>query len=326
MKLQILIPQYKETDEIVKSLLDSIAIQQNIDFNDIGVIICNDGTDIHLSNKLLNNYPFVIEYYLCEHKGVSATRNACLDHAIADYVMFCDADDMFYTVFALSTIFGYIDQTFDFMYSVFIEEDRIPGFFVPIYTPIEKDATFVHGKVYRRQYLIEKNIRWKEELVINEDSYFNSLCLGLSEKTIYCSVPFYVWKWREDSVSRDPQFMLKYFNNFIKSAETLVTEFLIHSRIDRAIYYTIHTIFYTYYTFNRLEWFLLENKEYKELTEKRFLEFYNKYGSYWNQMSDCDKINISQEVRAIVVRDGMLMETITIDDWLKRIKEHNLEN
>ena len=33
MKLQILIPQYKEIDNIIKPLLDSLAIQQNIDFN-----------------------------------------------------------------------------------------------------------------------------------------------------------------------------------------------------------------------------------------------------------------------------------------------------
>ena len=104
-KLQILIPQYKETDEIIKPLLDSIAIQQNVNFQEIGVIIVNDGTDIHLSDALINNYPYDIEYYLNEHKGVSATRNACLDKATAEYVMFCDADDMFYNACGLYIIF-----------------------------------------------------------------------------------------------------------------------------------------------------------------------------------------------------------------------------
>ena len=48
MKLQILVPQYEETDEIIKPLLDSIALQQNVDFNEIGVIIVNDGSDTRL--------------------------------------------------------------------------------------------------------------------------------------------------------------------------------------------------------------------------------------------------------------------------------------
>ena len=46
MKLQFLIPHYKETTKEIKPLLDSIALQQNIDFNEIGVIICHDGEDI----------------------------------------------------------------------------------------------------------------------------------------------------------------------------------------------------------------------------------------------------------------------------------------
>lgn len=49
MTLDILIPQYKETDEIIKPMLDSIALQQNVDFKDIGVIIVNDGSDVFLN-------------------------------------------------------------------------------------------------------------------------------------------------------------------------------------------------------------------------------------------------------------------------------------
>ena len=55
MKLQILIPQYKETEEVIKPLLDSLAIQQNIDFNELGAIICNDGSDVHLSQEFLDS-------------------------------------------------------------------------------------------------------------------------------------------------------------------------------------------------------------------------------------------------------------------------------
>ena len=64
MRLQILVPQYKETDKEVKPLLDSIAVQQSVDLeNDVGVIIVNDGSDVFLSDELINSYPFKIEYY-----------------------------------------------------------------------------------------------------------------------------------------------------------------------------------------------------------------------------------------------------------------------
>ena len=45
-KLNILIPQYNESEKDISPLLNSIALQQNINFDEIGVIICNDGSDI----------------------------------------------------------------------------------------------------------------------------------------------------------------------------------------------------------------------------------------------------------------------------------------
>ena len=66
LKLQLLIPQYKETDDVIKPMLDSVAIQQGIDLSEVGVVIVNDGTDVKLSQKFLDSYPFKIEYYQAE--------------------------------------------------------------------------------------------------------------------------------------------------------------------------------------------------------------------------------------------------------------------
>ena len=68
MKFQILVPQYNETDEVIKPLLDSIAVQQNVPMDEIGVIICNDGSDTFLSDDLLKSYPFKIQYYKEPHR------------------------------------------------------------------------------------------------------------------------------------------------------------------------------------------------------------------------------------------------------------------
>ena len=134
-RLEILIPQYKETEEIIKPLLDSIEIQQNVDLkNDVGVVIVNDGTDVLLSDDFLNKYTYDIKYIKNEHKGVSATRNACLDNSSAEYVMFCDADDMFYNACGLYIVFKEIAAGgFDSLVSVFIEETRDPATKDPVY-------------------------------------------------------------------------------------------------------------------------------------------------------------------------------------------------
>ena len=44
MKLQLLIPQFNETDEVMRPMLESISTQQGVDLkNDIEVLIGNDG-------------------------------------------------------------------------------------------------------------------------------------------------------------------------------------------------------------------------------------------------------------------------------------------
>lgn len=322
MKLQILVPQYHETNEVLKPLLDSIAIQQSVNFNEIGVIICNDGSDVHLTNEFLTSYPFKIDYYLEPHRGVSGTRNACLDHATADYVMFCDADDMFYNACGLWIIFNEIEIGFDSIVSVFVEETRHPQTKQIMYINHDMDSTFVHGKVHRRQYLLSQNIRWNENLTIHEDSYFNILCQNLSENVKYCQVPFYLWKWRDESVCRhDPKYILKTYKNMLDSNDALISQFLSRGREDKAAFYSVFMIFDSYYNMNKPEWINQENKEYRDETEKRFSLYFKKYKSLWNNLAHNDKMYISNIVRTRNVQEGMYMEAITINDWLEYIEK-----
>ena len=322
MKLQILIPQYKETDEIVKPLLDSIALQQSVDFNEVGVIICNDGSDVHLSDGFLQSYPFKIDYHLCEHKGVSATRNACLDRATAEYVMFCDADDMFFNVCGLYIIFREINGGgFDSLVSVFTEETRNPENGEIVYINREMDSTFVHGKVHRLKYLKNNNIRWNDSLTIHEDSYFNCLCQRLTPEVKYCPMPFYLWKWRDESVCRhDPKYILKTYNNMLDSNTALVKEFLDRRRMDDARFFATSMIFDAYYTLNKKEWIEQENKEYRDAVEDRFADYYQEFKGLYESIDEKIKMQIVAGIRNRMFGEGLMLETVTFDDWIKSIE------
>ena len=323
-KLQILVPQYKETEDIVKSLLNSIEIQQNVDLkNDVGVIIVNDGTDVHLSEEFLSKYTYDIEYHLNEHKGVSATRNACLDYATADYVMFCDADDMFYNACGLYIIFREIQNGgFDSLVSAFIEESRMPNTKEVVYINHDMDSTFVHGKVHRRQYLLDNNIRWNDNLTIHEDSYFNCLAQKLAKELKYSQTSFYLWKWRDESVCRnDFKYILKTYNNMLDSNTALVNEFINRKRIQEAQFYSTSMIFDAYFTMNKTEWINQENREYRNATEKRFKEYYMKFEHLFKSIPDDAKTQIIVSIKNRMFTEGLLMESITFEDWIKHIIE-----
>ncbi len=323
MKLQILIPQYKESDEIIKPLLDSIAIQQNVNFNDIGVIIVNDGSDIKLSQKFLKTYPFSIKYYLSKHKGVSATRNECLKHATADYVMFCDADDMFYNACGLYIIFREIGiEDFEALISVFIEESRNPLTGEINYINHEMDSTFVHGKVYNRKFLIDNHIQFNPKLKIHEDSYFNCLAQKCAKEIKYCQSSFYLWKWRDESVCRhDPKYILKTYNNMLDSNTELVKELLKRNKKEDAQFYTAMMIYDAYFTMNKDEWINQENKQYKFNTEKRFKKYYLEFKNLYESIDPNIKAQIIMTLKNRMYQEGLLMESITFDDWIKHVEK-----
>ena len=310
----------------MKPLLDSIANQQGVDFSEIGVIIVNDGyPESKLSDEFLKSYPFKIEYYLEEHRGVSGTRNSCLDHATADYICFCDADDMFFSMVGLNVMFVEMERGFNSFTTKFYEElkDKDTGKFW--FKEHRQDRTFVHGKFHRRQYLIDYNIRFNDALTVHEDSYFNCLAttLAADQESIKCGdTPMYLWRWRDESVCRhDPLYLQKTYKCYIDSMDALVGNFLERKEYDgNADYIICSTMFDTYYLMNTVEWLKQENQNYRMETELRFKEFYLKYAERFYNVNEITRMQISNQVRGLKIQRGMVMEKLTFDQWIYYIK------
>lgn len=339
MKLQILIPQYKEDERIVKKLLDSIELQRNVNFNDIGVIIVNDGSDVILNPFFLQQYKFRIDYIRNEHKGVSATRNKALKEATADYIMFCDADDMFYHSLALQLIIKIIEANKpQCIYSTFIEEvtdKNNKGKF--IYNARSHAFVFVHGKIYKRNFLIEKNIWWDEELKLHEDGYFNGLALAQipQDKLIYCDEPFYMWCDNSNSVSRESvTFILDTYNDNLLAQDKLISK-LITINAAEALRLTAIQLYQTYLLLNGMfkEW--SEDEKNKlcnhckvalKAVDNRFAEFYDKF-------KDCYRY-VNQKAREelfLAITNGAKMfnnknpNLKDFEAWMKEFKKkHNI--
>lgn len=347
MKLQFLIPHYHETAEEVKPLLDSIALQQAVDLSDVGVIICHDGKepkgrfsadrkwkpeegespsfcfftdeDVCGIYDFCAEYPFEIKQIRQEHKGVSAARNACLDAATADYVMFCDADDMFFQMCGLYIIFNEMKTGFNAFNSIFVEELQKDG--QVIYVNRQMDSTFVHGKVYRREFLTQNGIRWNDSLTIHEDSYFNILCQKIAGEVRYCQTPFYLWKWRDASVCRhDPKYILKTYNNMLDSNTALVTELLRRGMLTDAQFYCCSMVYDAYFTMNKAEWLNQENQEYRINTEKRFKAYFDQFHYLFDGVSEDVKSQIIVGIKNRFFQEGMFLESVTFADWIKHVQ------
>jgi hypothetical protein len=208
---------------------------------------------------------------------------------------------------------------FDTLMSAFFEEGRHPETREPLYITHQTDSTFVHGKVHRRKFLVENNIRFNPDLTIHEDSYFNILCQQIShpDRAKYCQIPFYIWRWRDDSVCRhDPKYILKTYRNMLDSNDALICQFLKRGMKEKAREFVSMMVYDTYYLFNKPEWKEQENQEYRQLTEERFRAYYKKFNDLWNETPKEVKMVISNGIRQRSIQEGMEMENITLGDWL----------
>lgn len=301
----------------MRPLLDSIAIQQNVDFDDIEVVIANDGCE---PLEDIGDYPFQIRQLECDHKGVSATRNAALDATEADYVMFCDADDMLFHACGLWMVFNEMRDGFDAFSSTFVEETRTPDKQVT-YINRELDQTFVHGKVYRREYLVENDIRFDDSLTVHEDSYFNILAQSCTDSITYCPTSFYLWKWRDESVCRhDPKYILKTYNDMIASSDALIEELKRRGKHEKARFFVGNAVFDAYYLMNKPEWKDQENQGFRKSTEEQFAKFFKKHKQEFRKIGKQEMMAISNGVRGRQVMEGMDMEAMTLDAWLNSLE------
>lgn len=335
--LSILVPYYNEGEEVAKNLLDSIAIQQNIDFDEIEVIICKDGPDgPELSKEFLDKYPYDIQYHQEPKGGVSRMRNAALDYSQGEYVTWADIDDMYWHCLALwfvkqqtkapmQVMVNNVPTTvtgFDAFYAVFLEEGRDPQTGETTFIDRTQGFQFVHSKFFLKSFLTRNNIRFGDDLVIHEDNVLNLKVSACTNKIMWCTKPFYLWKWRDNSVCRrSPNYIKETYPDLIKSSDHSLGWLTDKSKFDKAREVVVSITMDAYYTFCHPSWKDIKTKEYREKAEKCFAEYFKKWKYLWDEAPDQLKMQVSNGIRQRMVAEGMEMETETLDQFLKRMEE-----
>lgn len=325
MKLSLCVPHYNEETSVVKDFLNSVRLQQNVDFNEVEVVIVNDGGDFNqLSAIKPKAFPFTLKIIQAEHGGVSATRNRAFDESTGEYVMFCDVDDTFYTLSGLFGIFSAIERThFNALISTFMEEHRRPdgnADYVSRYSDV-----FVHGKVYKRQYLLDKHLRFDPNLTIHEDFYFNYLAIHLCDDPKTCiklDTPMYLWRWRAGSVCRnDRDYIYKTYPNMLDSCTGVVNELLKRLKIGLASVMANRVVYDCYFTMNKKEWLDQKNQEYRAIAEKRFKKFYEDFVDVCKVLNEPEKNKLILGIKTRLYNEGMFLEQVTFEDWINKIKQ-----
>ena len=323
-RLQFLVPQYKETEEVISFLLDSIECQVDINKNDIGVIICSDGGNYILDQKFLDKYSYDIDYVVCTHRGVSGARNSAFLLSDADYVMYCDSDDGFCNTFALKIIFENIDisekegKPFDLMSTKFYSERQAEGDKPWSLSICDHNNVYIHSRVYRRAFLVDNNLYFNEKIWANEDSFFNISTTFFSKNTKALNIPIYCWRGNPQSVTHDPKFIIKTLHQLIYSNDSVVETMLLLNKDKKDIAKSAFDIICkVYLDMNKPEWHKPENAEYKDITLKTLKWYISKRGDLCSVLTDEDKRIILQGARN--TEHYKYIESITFNDFIKGV-------
>lgn len=319
--LDIIVPHYKEPWTTVEKFFSILDMQRGIDFSQFQVIFVNDGEENAFPAKNFSSRPYKVTQISIPHAGVSAARNAGLKKAEAEWVMFCDCDDMFFHPYAMMDILNVLPaKEADLLWSdIFIEDTR--HFVATVIQKKGMNTVFIHGKLYRRQFLIDNEIWFDETVPYCEDSLFNSFAYTIADERrigrIATQVPTYVWCDVDGSVTNTSD-TKTHAHEYIYYRNRKICDLYKQKRpYDEYCCMIARTIIDCYYSLNVPQ--LSENA--KEM-KKHFRGWYLERKKEWEKVPyETLKIIKEKSRNSLHPLPPDLIESISVTQWLK-----NLEN
>lgn len=222
----LVVPCFK-AQTTLKNLLSSVRIQSFMD--KMHVYLVNDDADNTSYQNIIdqNNDIEITEIKRTTNGGPGAARDDGVKACKEDYVMFMDADDVFYSPYAVELLYyGLINSepnTRNIMcQGVFVQEasvtqnDGVHKMLVPMNNPVHP---WSFGRILNTQFVKENNIEFTDLRAMEDGTFFHQVRLlteGTNLKIKNLNDFVYVWhEGSEHSITRvgsDRENHLPYYN------------------------------------------------------------------------------------------------------------------
>lgn len=215
--LEIVITHWTEPWDVGEKAFWMLSLQRRVDWNDIVVTLIHDGSEA-FPDEYFTSCPFTVAQVCLPHGGISAARNYAIKNSSAEWIKFCDFDDMFAGVMSLSCIMNVLDdKAHDLLWFPLIVDRYHKDIQVLNCSPV-----FIHDKVFRLSTLRDKDIYFNESLSFSEDYAFQCMIrLDVPRDRIgkiESNFPIYVYIQRPDSVANRSDM---WFKNYCGHFDTL---------------------------------------------------------------------------------------------------------
>ena len=208
-KISVIVPVYK-VEKYIHRCIDSILDQTFADFE---LVLVDDGSP--------DNCPAICDDYAAKdsrirvvHKqngGLSSARNAGVDIAVGEYILFCDSDDYVSPIWCETMLRCICEHPEAFVVSNLwkvVDGEEIP--YQPVSETIEKTdyfsiykkgvSAYAVNKIYCLKILQEHNLRFDETCTFAEDVGFNAQYCALCNSCYYIGVPLYYYVQNTDGI------------------------------------------------------------------------------------------------------------------------------
>lgn len=205
-KLTIIIPTYNCRDYVMEAV-DSVRFAGD---KNCEIIIVDDGSTDGTCD-ILSTISDEVRIFFCEHKGASGARNYGMEKATGSHIAFLDCDDVLKEDF-LKKGLPLINDNYDLVIFGFDNID----IYGKCSEAVLEDRTYPHvsdfadeyirnrhlliysacNKIYRRDLIIEHNVRFRRELCFGEDRLFNYDYLKVCKSILTSSVKMFDYMHR----------------------------------------------------------------------------------------------------------------------------------
>ena len=313
MLLDLFITHWTEPWEVGKNGFVMLSLQRAVDWSKIRITLVHDGTE-PFPDEYFDGMPFKVNQFRIPHGGIAKARNWCIDHSEATWIKWCDFDDMFAGVYSVQQIMNVLNNDqFDLLWFDLLCDDH-----GKVINRTERNPVFVHDKVFRRSFLLEKGIRFKEDLTWCEDSAFLALIeMDIDHQRIgkiKAQAPIYLYIVRDGSLCNRPEIKFANLKSFFKRHCYVAEEFKKRGLTAQYNTMCVRTMADSYYT-------LVKAPDIEEDKKEFAAEVWRWYEDHREAIGDCTKPDFDLVMRA-VNRERYDGGEITGEEFIEWIRKH----
>lgn len=224
--VSVIIPIYK-VEKYLRKCIDSVLNQTYQDFEIILVDDCSPDNCPEICDEYAKSDDRIKVIHK-ENGGVSSARNAGLKVATGEYIAFVDSDDFISENFLEILLDGLLTNGADLSccdrFIIYegkgdnIQELESHVNWQEVTTQKfdyalteEKYAGFAWNKLFKKDILLQKNLKFDEQIFTGEDLAFVLEYLTLCEKVAYTQTPLYGYLVRDNSITTTVKFNQRQF-------------------------------------------------------------------------------------------------------------------